>query len=135
VYWTAINVHHDTFQIQPSNITTNSSTWGATNLLDGTPAWGTSVPGTNGVASAPVSTVGDLVLATQAGIGPLFDLSNGTFFAIKKSTGKVLYSLPLSGTARGGVTVQDDTIMFGTGYGQSTPNDYLGSFYVMKIRT
>lgn len=135
VYFTAINNFDSQWYLQPSNISITHSAWGAANLSTGVIVWETAIPG-NISAEAPPSVAEDVVLVQSAGV----DLGTasarsavgavGSLFALNKQTGSVLVEYPLDAVGSGGIAVQGDYVMFGTGY-HGVPAT--GSFYVLKV--
>ncbi|KAH8812383.1 quinon protein alcohol dehydrogenase-like superfamily [Xylogone sp. PMI_703] len=111
VYYTAINSNAGPWTIEPSGIKTNSSAYGSASLKDGTFLWGIPVPG-GGTSYGPPTAVGDVVLVARTGTN-----NDSKLVAIQKHTGKILDTWEVNGLFRGGVSVQDNSVLFGTGYG------------------
>ncbi|QDS68768.1 hypothetical protein FKW77_005080 [Venturia effusa] len=133
VYFTNINGDQVTWQIQPSNQTTNSSAYGAANLRNGALVWETIAKGP-GQAYGPPSVVGDLVFTNQPS---LFDFSTqsvvpskGGIIALHSATGEVALEKELDAPFHLGLAIQDQCLIFGTGYKTFKPT---GSFYVMCV--
>lgn len=129
VYFTGINSLGSPWVLQPENRTTvNNSLFGAASLADGKLRWEIQVED-NGRAYTPPTVVGDIVLVgrvSQPGVLPI--TGDGTLVALGKEDGRVIFELPLNGTLRGGIAVQDRYVLFGTGY---TGSD--GVLYVLKV--
>jgi len=77
----------------------------------------------NGVAYGPPTVVGDVVLVARTGFDPnqtlTYDSTNGSLIVIQKATGNILTTVGLSSNFHGGIAVQGQDIMFGTGYSPS----------------
>jgi outer membrane protein assembly factor BamB len=131
VYFTAINLQMETWEVLPQNETINYSAWGAVALKDGAFLWGTPVP-LNGTAFGPAMVVGDLVLVGRQNSGGLGGTTTGSFYALEKETGRVLGSVDVEAVFWGGVAVQGRSILFGVGYGNFVPPGN-GSFNVFRV--
>ncbi|OCL13369.1 Quino protein alcohol dehydrogenase-like protein, partial [Glonium stellatum] len=132
VYFTAINSLNLAWQLQPSNQTVNNSAYGAASLVDGTLVWETSTPQDQS-AYPPPSVVGDLVLVGRTGVATVAGAAAGTrggLVALAKSTGEVIVDIDLDVLFQGGIAIQDNYILFGTGYVRFQG---IGSFYVMQV--
>ena len=132
VYFTAINSLNLAWQLQPSGQTINNSAYGSASLADGTLVWETPTP-QNQSAYPPPSVVGDLVLVGRTGVATVAGAAAGTrggLVVMAKATGEVIADIDLDVLFRGGIAIQDNYILFGTGYVgfQGT-----GSFYIMQI--
>ena len=125
VYFTAINYGKFAWNIQPSNVQITNSAFGSANLLTGDIVWETQVP-QNNLAYAPPSVVGDIVLVSRAGLNAV-----GSLMALSKTTGAVLLDWPTDSTMRGGVAIQDQYLLFGTGYDYGAGTFTSGSLYVL----
>lgn len=111
VYFTAINSGAEPFTLEPSGAKTNGSGYGAASLKDGSLLWEVKVPGET-LTYGPPSVVGDLVLVANTGG------NDSQLVALDKTNGNILDTWTVKGGSfRGGVTIQDETVMFGTGYG------------------
>jgi len=141
VYFTVINILGDTFTLEPSGKTANRSAHGAASLLNGTLLWEVPTPGVGGVAYGPPTVVGDIVLVSKTGSDPngtlTFDSTDGSLLAFEKATGKLITSFVLDGNFHGGVAVQGQSVLFGTGYNNlfDVRNLTGGSFHVMQVGT
>jgi hypothetical protein len=141
VYFTVINILEETFTLEPSNQTTSKSAHGAASLLNGTLLWEVPTPGVGAVAYGPPTVVGDLVLVSRTGSDPnrtlTFDETDGSLLAFEKSTGKLVASFVLDGNFHGGVAVQGQSVLFGTGYNNlfGVQNPTSGSLHVMQVGT
>ena len=138
VYFTAINSGEYNWTLFPSGRNISRSAYGAVRLSDGAKLWETAVP-QNGVAYAPPTVVGDLMLVGRTGLDPngtsLYDQTAGGFVALDKATGRVLMELPLETNFHGGIAVVGDHVFFGTGYWAfQPPSTVPGSFNVMAVK-
>ncbi|KAB5518840.1 quinon protein alcohol dehydrogenase-like superfamily [Coniochaeta sp. 2T2.1] len=88
VYFAGINSQSRNWTLQPNygGATVNNSVWGAASLADGRLLWETAAA------------------------------ENFASLAPPTDTGEVLLEYPLNGTFRGGIAVQDEYVLFGTGY-------------------
>jgi outer membrane protein assembly factor BamB len=136
VYFTAINSIEKAWQLEPSGQTVIRSAYGAASLSNGSLLWETGSP-LNGVAYGPPTVVGDLVLVARTGFDPnqtlTYDSTNGSLIVIQKATGNILTAIGLSSNFHGGIAVQGQDIMFGTGYSPSFSPQSSGSFEVMRV--
>ena len=131
-YFTAINSLNLAWQLQPSNQTINNSAYGSASLADGTLVWETPTP-QNQSAYPPPSVVGDLVLVGRTGVATIAGAAAGTrggLVVMAKATGAVIADIDLDVLFQGGIAIQDEYILFGTGYARFQGT---GSFYVMQI--
>ncbi|KAK3367965.1 quinon protein alcohol dehydrogenase-like superfamily [Podospora didyma] len=138
-YFTAINSDYKTWQLQPSGQTITRSAYGAVSLSNGAVLWETAVP-RSGLSLGPPTVVGDLVLVARTGQDPngtaSYDQSQGGLVALNKVTGGVIQDLVLSTNFHGGVAIEGQYVLFGTGYsGFGAPALVPGVFHVMKVRT
>jgi outer membrane protein assembly factor BamB len=123
VYYNAINLDRVAWNVVPSNQSTNGSAYGAVSLKDGTPLWGT-LTQTSGVAYGPPTAVGDIVLSNSP-----FVTGSGGLVVLDQATGKILWNFVSDAPSHGGFVVQDEYLLFGTGYSRYNGS---GSLYVMK---
>ncbi len=138
VYFTVINANYKTWQLQPSGQTINRSAYGAVSLSNGAVLWETAVP-MNGVSLGPPTVVGDIVLVARTGQDPdgtaSYDQSQGGLVALNKATGHVIMDFGLSTNFHGGVAIQGQYVLFGTGYsGFGAASLVPGGFHVMRVR-
>ncbi|RFU31601.1 hypothetical protein B7463_g4730, partial [Scytalidium lignicola] len=126
VYYTAINSNGGAWTIEPSGQTTNSSAYGAASLTTGKILWGVPVPD-GGISYGPPSVVGDVILVAKTGT------NESSLVAVQKITGKILDTWPVDGTFRGGVAIQDNSVIFGTGYGGITAPTQAGGMNVLSV--
>ncbi len=136
VYFTAINSMSLSWQLQPSNVITNTSGYGAASLSTGKILWEIATPSGSGtVAYGPPTIAGDLILVADTGYSAYYP-TNGSLVAIEKTTGKVVSNTDVLSAFHGGVAVQGSHVLFGTGYGGlASLSATTGYFYVMRIRT
>lgn len=126
-YFVGINYGTLPWPLKPQGPTINNSAYGSASLKDGTIKWETAAPNGN-LAYAPPGVVNDLVLVSRAGTATEF----GSIIALSKSSGTVVHEILIDSVQRGGITVQDGFVMFGTGYHYANPYNS-GSFYVMAL--
>jgi outer membrane protein assembly factor BamB len=136
-YFTAINSDYQTWQLQPSGQTIDRSAYGAVSLSDGSILWETAVP-MNGISLGPPTVVGDLVLVARTGQDPngtaSYDQSQGGLVVLDKATGTVITDIMLTTNFHGGVAVEGEYILFGTGYsGFGSPALVPGGVHVMQV--
>ena len=133
VYFTAVNFNGVPWQLQPSNHTISNSAFGAASLTDGTVLWETQSTPNTSLSLVPPSVVNDVVLVGRTGlnISDSFTGTHGTLFALNSQSGAVIKELSLDANFHGGIAVQDEYVMFGTGY-QTFVNG-TGSFYVLRV--
>jgi outer membrane protein assembly factor BamB len=141
VYFTVINIVDFTYTLEPSGQAANRSAHGAASLSNGTLLWEVPTPGNGGVAYGPPTVVGDIVLVSKTGSDPngtlSFDSTVGSLLAFEKRTGKLVASFVLDANFHGGVAVQGQSVLFGTGKNNlfNVANPTIGSFHVMRVRT
>lgn len=134
VYFTAINFNQVAWKILPSMKKIKNSAWGAASLHDGSVLWDTQVlPGTS-QAFVPPTISNDVVISgrtqlTAEGAGASV---GGKLVLLNADSGGMLHSIDLDVDYHGGIAVQDDYLLFGTGY-QNTFFNTTGSFYVAKL--
>jgi outer membrane protein assembly factor BamB len=126
VYFTAINYGKYDWPLIPSGVTITNSAFGSANLSNGNIIWETQVP-QNNLAYTPPTVVGDIIIVARAGLGTAV----GSLMALSKTTGSILFDWPTDSTMRGGITVQDQYLIFGTGYDYSSGPFTSGSLYVL----
>jgi len=131
VYFTAANSDQAAFTLSPSNVTIRNSAFGSAFLLNGSIVWEVAAP-LNSVSYAMPTVVGDIVLVRTTNPINVTDpaLFHGEFLALDKHTGQTLLDIPLDTVVYGGIAVQDQYVLFGTGYnGLTTP----ASFRIYKV--
>lgn len=126
-YFVGINYGTLPWPLKPEGPTINNSVYGSASLKDGTINLKTAAPSGN-LAYAPPGVVNDFLLVSGAGTAAEF----GSIIALSKSSGTIIYEIPIDSVQRGGVTVQDGFVMFGTGYHYANPYNS-GSFYVTAL--
>lgn len=131
VYFTALNPGQVSWQLQPSNVTINNSAYGAADLASGSLLWETAVP-YGEVSDAAPTVVGDLVLVGASGkfFSDAPPGTTGYVVGLNKFTGKVVYLLATDDIMYGGIAVQDEYVLFGTGYAHFNST---GSFNVYAV--
>jgi outer membrane protein assembly factor BamB len=125
VYFTAINFGGKSWAMQPSGTAITNSAWGAVSLTTGGINWEVQVP-QNEFAYTPPTVVGDVVLVARSGATGV----TGALMALSTKDGTTLYEFDADASVRGGITVQDQFILFGSGYDYST-SFKTGSLYVL----
>ncbi|KAJ8103655.1 Quino protein alcohol dehydrogenase-like protein [Lipomyces tetrasporus] len=133
VYFTAINSLQATWQLQPSNVTVHNSAYGAAKLADGSLLWETQTP-QDSLALSPPSVVNDIIVVGRNAPVGQFGAPTGIYgglVVLAKTTGKVIAEFDLDNDFYGGVAIQNQYILFGTGY---NGHNGTGSFYVMSVR-
>ena len=123
VYFTAQNPEYEPWTVQPSGKNISNAAYGAVCLCDGTFDWEVPVPH-NGTAYQAPSVANDLVLVARAGeyalgqaVAP--NSTTGSVVLLHKATGAVAAEIPADDLVYGGIAIQDEYIMFGTGYRQA----------------
>ena len=134
VYFTAINYDQRAWKILPSKKTIHNSAWGAANLVDGSIVWDTQVMPETSQAFVPPSIANDVVVTgrtqlTSTGAGAA---EGGRLVLLGAASGEMLSSMDLDAPYHGGIAVQDDYMLFGTGYENEFFNT-TGSFYVVRL--
>ncbi|OCK76367.1 Quino protein alcohol dehydrogenase-like protein [Lepidopterella palustris CBS 459.81] len=132
VYFTAINSIQVPWQLQPSNRTVQKSAYGAASLANGSLLWETETP-KNSSAYSPPTVANDIVVVGRTGNVSLAASPPGTYgglVVLEKTTGKVISEFDVDTILYGGIAVQDQYVLFGTGYSRNTGT---GSFYVMSV--
>lgn len=130
-YFTAINNFMAPFTLKPSGMAWNHSAYGAASLEDGSILWEVPAPD-NGQSTGMPTIVGDLVLFPRS--GDALNTGNGSLVALKKDTGALVKTWPVTGIMKGGIAVVGNTVMFGTGYGNVFgAGEHDGSFYAMSL--
>ena len=134
VYFTAINFNQVPWILEPSGQTISDSAFGAASLSNGKLIWETQVLPNTSVALVPPTVVGDVVLVGRTGVSipDAFVGTGGSLYVLDKSTGAVIQELELDANFHGGIAVQDQYIMFGTGY-QTTFANKTGSLYILTV--
>jgi outer membrane protein assembly factor BamB len=131
VYFTAINYNQETWNLQPSGRRIHNSAWSAASLVDGTLLWQKQVPGDDSWSISQPTVTNDVVICGRT----LLNLSDasvggGELVMLDASNGHILSAMPLDTPFFGGNVVQDEYLMFGTGYFQDTE---IGSLYVVRV--
>jgi outer membrane protein assembly factor BamB len=133
VYFNAINSNHTDWTPFTSGAPTNGSGYGAVCLEDGNLEWQTAAQG-QGLAFGPPSVVGDVMLTTapvstvlgglQLLVGP------GQLVILDQKTGGFVDTVTVDAVMHGGIAIQDEYLLFGTGY---SGYNSTGSLYVMSV--
>jgi outer membrane protein assembly factor BamB len=131
IYFTAVNSDQVDFTLPSSGGAITYSAFGSASLLNGSLLWEVPTPFSS-VSYAMPTVVGDLVLvattmplnATSAAA------SHGEFLALDKRTGRIVLDLAMDNVVHGGIAVQDEYVLFGTGY---SSNVAPASFHVLKV--
>ncbi|KAK4978314.1 hypothetical protein LTR66_004505 [Elasticomyces elasticus] len=133
VYFTAVNSYNIEWQLQPSNQTIRNSAFGSASLANGKLLWETqSLPSTS-ISFVPPSVVNDVVFVGRTGnnFSDAYVGTHGSLVLLDKHTGAVIRDIDLGVNFRGGITIQDQYVMFGSGSQGYTKGN--GSFYVMSV--
>jgi outer membrane protein assembly factor BamB len=126
VFFTAINWGGASWTLPSGQVLSNAA-FGAVSQSTGAITWEVSAP-QGYLSMTPPTVVGDIVLTGTLGAGT----AAGGLVALNKATGALLLNQDLDCTYRGGIAVQDNYLMLGTGYpGNPSGN---GSFYVFMVR-
>lgn len=134
VYFTAINFDMLPWTIVPSKQKIKNSAWGAANLADGTVVWDTQVQPKTAQAFNPPSVANDVVVTGRTQLkatGPEA-FKGGQLVLLDKTDGTTVGTLDLDVDFHGGIAVQDEYLLFGTGYSNPFDNT-TGSFYVVQV--
>lgn len=130
VYFTAANTGLQTWQLYGSNATIQNSAYGAAELATGKLTWETASP-RNSTSVVPPTVVGDAVLVGRTTYnstgGP------GALLVIDKHSGTIMHEYGLESAFHGGIAVQGNYVMFGTGYSRSATFNGTGSFNVWSV--
>lgn len=127
-YFAGVNSQNGNWTLQPRNKTVvTKGLFGAARLTDGKLAWEIAVPKDH-TTLAPPTTVGDLVLFGRLADAEAPGGEDSGLVVVNKNSGEILLDYPVEGVFRGGIAVQDEYILFGTGYRGGT-----GYVYVLKI--
>jgi outer membrane protein assembly factor BamB len=132
VYFTALNFNQVPFLLQPSGQNIINSAFGAASLKDGSLIWEVQSLPEASLAEVPPTVVNDIVLVgtTGANISDAYTGNGGVLKILDKHTGKLIKSVALNANFHGGIAVQGQYIMFGTGYQEFVNGT--GSFYVLR---
>lgn len=130
-FFTAVNSNLETWLLQPSNQTIDNSAFGAVSLLDGSILWETQSP-FDSISFVQPSVVNDVLFTGRTGQNKsgAYDLTQGGLIAINKRTGAIIKDYHLDVNFHGGIAIQNNYIMFGTGY-----NNFkgVGGFHVYSL--
>ncbi|THY71237.1 hypothetical protein D6C95_10275, partial [Aureobasidium pullulans] len=131
IYFTAVNSNFDTWQVQPSNQTIDNSAFGAVSLLNGSILWETPSP-FDSISLVQPSVVNDILFTGRTGQNRTgsYDHTQGGLIAVDKRSGSIIRDYNLDINFHGGIAVQNDYVMFGTGYNGFTG---VGGFHVYTL--
>lgn len=127
-YYVGINSDLKNYTLLDGNVIQYSA-FGAVNINDGSLLWQTPAP-SDSFAFMPPSVVNNVAMMGYTDKSTTgYDKSPGALVPVDASTGEVLAVYPLDAPLHGGVAIQDQYVMFGSGY-----HGYkgVGSFYVYK---
>jgi len=132
-YFTVLDPLYDPWTLQPSGHNISNAGYGAVRLCDGAIVWEVPVPH-NSSSFAPPSVANDLVIVGRSGRFVTSLAPNGTrgsVMLLDKASGAVVDEIAADNIIWGGVAVQGEFIMFGTGY--SYGGNANGSFNVWAV--
>lgn len=134
VFFTAINYNQLPWTLSPSGKKIRNSAWGAANLADGKVLWDTQVLPNTPQAFNPPTIANDVVLTgrTQLTAADSSQYSGGRLVLLNADSGELVKSLDLDADFHGGIVVQDNYVLFGSGY-ENTFYNSTGSFYVLEL--
>lgn len=117
VYFTAVNSNFDSWQVQPSNRTIDNSAFGALSLLNGSILWEIPSP-YDSISFVQPSVINDVLFTGRTGQNKTgsYDLTQGGLIVIDKRSGLMIRDYDLDVNFHGGIAIQNDYVMFGTGY-------------------
>lgn len=130
VYFTALNSGAKWWTLEPSGQRINNSAFGAVSLANGSFMWETPVPA-GLLSNAPPTVAGDVVLVGATGDVAIPGQTGSVVF-LNKYSGQVISEVPVNAIEYGGIAVQDEYVMFGSGYKGWAGK---GSFYVYTVPT
>lgn len=128
VYVAISNSDHKPYRLTPSGVLHNAGSWAALDASSGRVLWQVKVPGADpsnpslGALGVGAVTVGNGVVyagATTSGL-----------YALDATTGRQLWSFPVSAPVICGPSVVNGTVYWGTGYGGSPAN----KLYAFEVR-
>lgn len=108
VYTNIVNGDRKTFNLVPSNQTTNAGAWVALDARDGEILWTTANP-SNETSPGPVTLVNGVLFAGS--VAP-----NGPFYAMDARTGTILWANYTGATIYGGASASYGCVYIGNGY-------------------
>lgn len=134
IYFTAANTGFQTWQLQPSGQTIVNSAFGAAKLIDGTLLWEIASP-QNSSSVVPPSVVNDVVFfgRTAENITGNSQATHGGLVVLNKMTGEIIKDYDLDINFHGGIAIQSQYVMFGTGYTPSAAWNGSGEFHVWSV--
>lgn len=122
VYFTAYDAASISWKLEPSGRNISNSAYGAVALENGTILWETQAPN-NSISFAPPTVTNDVVFV---GLGEPI----GAMLIFDKVTGNIISRISTGPITYGGVAVQGNFVMFGTGYNRYNGT---GSFNVYSV--
>jgi outer membrane protein assembly factor BamB len=134
VYFSVLNPLYAAWTLALSGRNIYNSAYGSLNLHNGSIAWEVPVPD-NSTNYASPTVANDLVLVGRTGTYDTGTVTapagtKGGLVFLEKSTGMAIGELGVDTTMWGGVAVQGNWVMFGSGYEAAIGN---GSFYVYRV--
>ena len=128
VYFTALNSGTANWTLKPNGPRIDNSAYGSASLANGSLLWETPVP--RGLLSnAPPTVAGDVVLVGATG-NIAIPGQKGSVVFLNKYSGQIVSEVSANAVEYGGIAVQDQFVMFGSGYNGWTET---GSFYVYTV--
>ncbi|CAD0109410.1 unnamed protein product [Aureobasidium uvarum] len=131
VYFAAVNSNFVSWQVQPLNHTIDNSAFGALSLLNGSILWEIPSP-YDSISFVQPSVVNDTLFTGRTGQNKTgsHDLTRGGLIVIDKRSGLMIKDYNLDVNFHGGVAIQNDYVMFGTGYNGFSG---VGGFHVYTL--
>lgn len=116
VFFTAVNTNSDTWSLQPSNRNISSSAFGSVSLANGSILWETQAPN-NSFSLVPPSVANDVAFfgVTDVGIANAITGTHGSLVMLNARSGEVIREVALGVNFHGGIAIQDQYVMFGSG--------------------
>jgi len=116
VFFTAVNSKGTTWNIQPSNRSIDNSALGSVSLVNGTILWETPSPGGSVSLVAPsVANVVAFFGVTELSVTNAPTGIHGSLLMLTTLSGDIIRSVALDANFHGGIAIQDQYIMFGSG--------------------
>jgi len=117
VFFTAVNSESTTWNVQPSNQSITNSAFGSVSLVNGSILWETPCPNGSVSLIAP-SVVNDVAFFGATGLNftdAVIGARGGSLLMLDTRSGDVVRGIPLDANFHGGIALQDQYVMFGSG--------------------